>query len=61
MSDEVLAWLFVCSEVDFLHTAQLMPLPSKNLTIFASFKSKLVLSFRYRLTQVVLEEAVKRL
>jgi len=36
-----------------LHMAQLMPLP---LTVFAPVKSRLVLPFWYRLTQVVLEK-----
>ena len=36
-----------------LHTAQLMPLP---LTVSCSSKSRLVLPFWYRLTQVVLEK-----
>jgi len=36
-----------------LHTAQLMPLP---LTVSASVKSRLVLSFWYRLTRVVPEK-----
>jgi len=40
---------------DCLHMVQLMPLlPITSLSL-ASFKSRLVLSFWYRLTQVVLE------
>jgi len=37
---------------DCFHVVQLMPLPSS----LASFKSRLVLPFWYRLTQVVLEK-----
>jgi len=40
-----------------LHMVQLMPLPSQNPpSSLDSFKSRLVLSFWYRLTQVVLEK-----
>ena len=35
---------------------QLMPLHPKTQSSLASFKSKLVLPFRYRLTQTVLEK-----
>ena len=41
---------------DCLHMAQLMPLHPKTSSFLASFKSRLVLPFRYRLTQVVLEK-----
>jgi len=40
---------------DCLHMVQLMPLLPITLSSLASFKSRLVLSFWYRLTQVVLE------
>jgi len=55
LSGGVLAWLSVwtlqqCAE---LHMAQLMPLHSLSLS---SVKSRLVLSFWYRLTQVVLDK-----
>jgi len=55
-------WWGVCvvicleRDADCLHMVQLMPLPSHNPVIFASFKSRLVLPFWYRLTQVVLEK-----
>ena len=39
-----------------LYMVQLMPLHPKILSSLASFKSRLVLSFLYRLTQVVLEK-----
>ena len=39
-----------------MHMVQLMPLHPKTLSSLASFKSRLVLPFRYRLTQVVLEK-----
>ena len=39
-----------------LHMVQLMPLPSQTSSFLASFKSRLVLPFWYRLTQVVLEK-----
>jgi len=41
---------------DCLHTVQLMPLLPKTSSSLASFKSRLVLPFWYRLTQVVLEK-----
>ena len=41
---------------DCLHMVQLMPLHAKTPPSLASFKSKLVLPFRYRLTKVVLEK-----
>jgi len=41
---------------DCLHMVHLMPLPSPNLIISCSLKSRLVLPFWYRLTQVVLEK-----
>jgi len=41
---------------DCLHMVQLMPLPSQTPSPLASFKSRLVLPFPYRLTQVVLEK-----
>ena len=37
---------------------QLMPLHPKTLSSLASFKSRLVLLFRFRLTQVVLEKRI---
>jgi len=37
-----------------LHMVQLMPLPSQNPIVSSSFKSRVVLLFRYWLTQVVL-------
>jgi len=49
----------ICLEwgADCLHVVQLMPLPSpKNPSCLASFNSRLVLPFWYRLTQVVLEK-----
>jgi len=39
-----------------LHMVQLMPLYPKTLSSLASSKSRLVLPFLYRLTQVVLEK-----
>jgi len=39
-----------------MHIVQLMPLHSKTPSSLASFKSRLVLPFWYRLTQVVLEK-----
>ena len=41
---------------DCLHMVQLMPLHPKTPSSLASFKSRLVLPFWYRLTQVVLEK-----
>jgi len=41
---------------DCLHMVQLMPLPSKTPSSLALFKSRLVLPFWYRLSQVVLEK-----
>jgi len=48
----------ICLErgADCLHMVQLMPMYSKTPSSLASFKSKLVLPFWYRLTQVVLEK-----
>ena len=40
---------------DCLHMVQMMPLHPKTPSYLASFKSRLVLPFWYRLTQVVLE------
>jgi len=40
---------------DCLHMVQMMPLHPKTPSYLASFKSRLVLLFWYRLTQVVLE------
>ena len=40
---------------DCLHVVQLMPLPSPYPSSLLSFKSRLVLPFWYRLTQVVPE------
>jgi len=47
----------ICLErgADCLHMVQLMPLHPKTSSSFASFKSRLVLSFWYLLAQVVLE------
>jgi len=47
----------VCLErgADCLHMVQLMPLHPKTSSSLASFKSRLVLPFWYRLTRVVLE------
>jgi len=39
-----------------LYMLQLMPIYPRNPSSFASFKSRLVLCFWYRLTQVVLEK-----
>jgi len=41
---------------DCLHTVQLMPLYPKTSSRLASFKSRLVLPFWYRLTHVILEK-----
>ena len=41
---------------DGLHMVQLMPRHPKTLSSLASFKSRLVLHFWYRLTQIVLEK-----
>ena len=48
----------VCLEqgADCLHMVQLMPLHPRTPSSLASFKSRLVLPFWYRLTQVVLEK-----
>ena len=50
--------MVICLEkgADCLHMVQLMPLHPKNPSSPASFKSRLVLPFWYRLTQVVLEK-----
>ena len=60
LSDVLLVWLSASLErrADCLHIVQLMPLPShpKTPPSLDSFKSRLVLSFWYRLTQVVLEK-----
>ena len=50
--------MVICLEqgADCLHMVQLMPLPSQAPPSLASFKSRLVLPFWYRLTQVVLEK-----
>jgi len=46
LSDEVLVWLSVWSEVQIcLHMVQLMPLHPKTPPSLASFKSKLVFNF----------------
>jgi len=50
LSAGVLAWLSVWSEVQTLHTVQLMPLP---LTVSCFSKILMVLPFWYRLTRVV--------
>ena len=50
-------WLCVCERgADCLHMVQLMPLHPETPSSLASFKSRLVLPFCYRLTQVVLEK-----
>ena len=48
----------ICLErgADCLHMVQLMPLPPKTPSSLASFESRLVLPFWYRLTQVVTEK-----
>jgi len=48
----------ICLEedADCLHMVQLMPLHPQTPSYLVSFKSKLVLLFCYRLTQVVLEK-----
>jgi len=48
----------ICLErgADYLHVVQLMPLYPKTPPTLVSFKSKLVLPVRYRLTQFVLEK-----
>ena len=48
----------ICLEqgADCLHMVQLMPLHPQTASFYASFKSRLVLSFWYRHTQVVLEK-----
>ena len=50
--------MVVCLEqgADCLHMVQLMPLHPQTLLSLATFKARLVLPFRYRLTQVVLEK-----
>ena len=49
--------MVICLEqgADCLHVVQLMPLLPKTPSSLASFKSRLVLHFLYRLPQVVLE------
>ena len=49
--------MVICLErgANCLHMVQLMPLHSKISSSLASFKSRLVLSFRYQLTQIFLE------
>ena len=49
--------MVICVErgADCLHMVQLMPLHSKTLSSLASLKSRLVVPFWYRLTQVVPE------
>ena len=51
----VLVGVVICLErgADCLHMVQLMPLPPKTPSSLASLKSRLVLPFWYRLTQVV--------
>ena len=48
----------VCMErgADCLHTVQLMPLHPKTSSLLALFKSRPVLPFWYRLTQVALDK-----
>ena len=50
--------MVICLELGAgcLHMVQLMPLHSKTPSSLALFKSRLVLPFWYRLTQVVLEK-----
>jgi len=50
--------VIICLErgADCLHMVQLMPLHPKTPSCLASFKSRLVLHFWYRLTQAVLEK-----
>ena len=50
--------MVICLEqgADCLHMVQLMPLHAKTPLSLASFKSRLVFSCWYRLTQVVLEK-----
>jgi len=50
----------ICLEqgADCLHMVQLMPLHPRTTSSLASFKSKLVLPFWYRLTQVVLSASI---
>jgi len=52
--DEVLMWFCLEQGADRLQMVQLMPLPSPSS--LASFKSRLVIPFWYRLSQVVLEK-----
>ena len=56
--DEMLVWLSVWSMVgaDCLHMVQLMPLHPRTPSSLASFKSRMILPFWYRLTQVVPEK-----
>jgi len=55
-------WCGICLQrgADCLHMFQLMPLLPKALPSLASFKSRLVLHFWYRLTRLSWKEAVKR-
>jgi len=48
--------IFLERGADCLHMVQLMPLNAKTPSSFASFKSRLVLSFCYRIAQFVLEK-----
>ena len=50
--------MVICLEqsADCLHMVQLMPLHPKSPSSLVSFKSRLVLPFRYQITQVVLEK-----
>jgi len=52
----------ICQErgTDCLHMVQMIPLHPQTPSTLASFKSRQVLPFRYQLTQVVLEEAIKQ-
>jgi len=59
LSDEVLVWLCLERGADCFHMVQLMPLLPK-IPSLASFKSRLALPFWYRLTKVVLEQAVSK-
>ena len=50
--------MVICQErgADCLHMVQLMPVLPKTQSSLASVKSRLVLPFWYRITQVVLEK-----
>jgi len=48
--------IYLEQDADCLHMVQLMQLHLKTPSSLASFKSRLVLPFWYRLTQVILEK-----